>query len=95
MTGQVPDIVGLLLPDPEKLVHGAFQVLPPYGKDGKLFPQVVAVDDAEQLHGVGGGAVLPPGTDLQPGIPDPFGENILTVLDKQFIGAAHGGSSLV
>ena len=82
MAVQVVDVVGLLLPDPQQLVHRTLEGHFPDGLDGKLLPQVVAVDDTKFLHGVGGGTVLPPGTHLLVGVPHPMGQNILTILNK-------------
>ena len=93
MAVQVVDVVGFLLPDPQQLVHRALEGHFPDGLDGELLPQVVAVDDTEFLHGVGGGAVLPPGAHLLIGVPHPMGQNILTILNKQFICVAQLGSS--
>ena len=93
MAVQVVDVVGLLLPDPQQLVHRALEGHLPDGLDGKLLPQVVAVDDTEFLHRVGGGAVLPPGAHLLIGVPHPMGQNILAILNKQFICVAQLGSS--
>ena len=93
MAGEVVDVVGLLLPDPQKLVHRALEGHLADGLDGELLPQVVAVDDTEFLHGVGGGAVLPPGAHLLIGVPHPMGQNILAILNKQFICVAQLGSS--
>ena len=74
-------------------IHSRLDELLADGHDGKLFLQVVAVDHAEKLHGVGGGTVLPAGADLAVSVPDTFAQDVLTVLDKNFIGTAHGGSS--
>ena len=82
MAAQVADVVGLLLPDPQQLVHRRLEVLPADGEDGKLLSQVIAVDHPEELDGVGGGPVLPPGADRPVGVPYPFGQNIFAVPDK-------------
>ena len=60
MAGQVVDIVGFFLPDPEKLVQSRPVIDLPDGLNGELLPEVIAVDDAEQLDGMRPGvAVLP------------------------------------
>ena len=56
--GEVVDVVGLFLPDPEELVHRAFEIRAAQGEDGKLLLQIVAVDKAKFFDRVGGGAVL-------------------------------------
>ena len=92
---QIMDIVGFFLPDPQKLVHRAFERHAADGLDRELLPQVVAVDDAEALHGMGGGAILPPGAHLQIGIPNAVAQDLLAVLDEQLVCAAHVHSSRV
>ena len=93
--GQRPDVVGLLLPDPQQLLHRAFQVHPPDGLDGKFLPQIIAVDQAETFDRMGGGAVLPPGADRQMGVPGAPGQNLLAVSQKDLVCFAHGASSSV
>ena len=91
---QVMDVVGLLLPDPQQLVHRRFPVGPPQGQDGEFLLQVVAVHNAEFLDGVGGGAVLPVGADFPVGVPDAVFQNIPAIFNETDIGVAHGGSLL-
>ena len=90
---QVVDVVGLLLPDPQKLVHRGLQKLPADGENGEFSAQVIPVDHPKELNGMGGSPVLPAGTDLPVGVPHSPGKNVLTVLNKDLIGVAHGGPS--
>ena len=92
---QVVNVVGLLLPNPQQLIHSTFQVHPADGLDGKLLPEVVAVDQAEQLNGMGRGSILPPWADGQVRVPRTLGQDLPAVLLKKFIGFAHGFSSWV
>ena len=86
---QVVDIVGLLLPNPEKLVDAGLEVCPPQGQDGEFLTEVVAVDDAEFLHRVGGGAVGPVGTHLLVGVPHAVLQNVPAVLFEYLVSVAH------
>ena len=86
---QIPNVVGFLLPNPQKFLHGGFPIGAPQGQDGEFLPQVVAVHNAEFLHGVGGGAVLPMGADLEIRVPHAAVQNIPAVPDKKFVSAAH------
>ena len=86
---QVMDVVGLLLPDPQKLVDAGFEIGAADGENGKLLPQVIAVDDAEFLHRVGRSTVLPVGADVLVCVPHPVFQDVPAVLLKYFIGAAH------
>ena len=86
---QVVDVVGLLLPDPQKLVDAGFEIGAADGENGKLLPQVIAVDDAEFLHRVGRSTVLPVGADVLVCVPHPVFQDVPAVLLKYFIGAAH------
>ena len=70
MAVQIVDIVGLLLPDPQQLVHSGLEILLAHGEHGELLPQVIAVHHAEELDGVGGAAVLPPGAHLPIRVPN-------------------------
>ena len=90
---QVVDVVGLLLPDPQQFVHRGLPVGPAEGQDGELLLKVIAVDDPEFFHSVGGSTVLPMGTDGQVCVPDPVVQNVPAVLQKERIGTAHGGPS--
>ena len=91
---QVVNVVGLLLPDPQQLVHRRLPVGAAQGQNGEFLLQVVPVDNAEFLDGMGGCAVLPSRTDLPVGVPDAVGENFTAVLNKAFVSIAHGGHSL-
>ena len=86
---QVVDVVGLLLPDPQQLVDAGLEVRPADGEDGELRLQVVAVDDAEFLHRVGGGAVGPVGTHLLVGVPHAVLQNVPAVLFEYLVSVAH------
>ena len=92
---QVPDVVGLLLPDPQQFVHGGFPIGPAQGQDGKLLLQIVAVDDAEFLYGVGGRSILPAGTDFQLRVPYAVGQDLPAVFYKNLISAAHSNPPVV
>ena len=87
---EVADVVGLPLPDPQQLVHRVPKGHFSEGLDGKLLPEVVAVDNPEALDGVGGGPVGPPGPDRQVRVPGPVGQNLLAVGKEDFVGIAHG-----
>ena len=86
---QVMDIVGLLLPDPEELVHRRLEVLSADSDDGKLLFQVIAVNHPKELDGVGGRPVLPLGAHRAVGVPHALGQNIFTVLNEYLIGVTH------
>ena len=64
MAVQVMDVVGLPLPDPQKLVGGRLDGSPPEGQGGKFLPQVIAVHNAEALYGIGRRSVRPVGPYL-------------------------------
>ena len=89
--GEVADVVGLFLPDPEELIHRAFQIRAAQREDGKLLLQIVAVDKAEFFDRVGGGAVLPMGADGEVVIAHAVIEDIEAVGTEDLIGVAHGG----
>ena len=86
---QVMDIVGLLLPDPQQLIHRRFQILLPHGDDRELLPQVIAVDHPTELHRVGGRAILPAGPDLPVRVPDAPAQDRSAILNKNLIGITH------
>ena len=86
---EVVNVVGLLLPDPQQLVDAGFEIGAADGENGKLLPQVIAVDDAEFLHRVGRSTVLPLGADVLVCVPHPVFQDVPAVLLKYFIGAAH------
>ena len=89
VAGQVVDVVGLLLPDPQKLVHRALEGHFADGLHREFRPQIVAVDDTEFLHRVGRGAVSPPGAHLLLRVPHPVGQNLLAIFNEQLVRAAH------
>ena len=86
---EIVDVVGFLLPDPQQLVDAGLEIGAAQGENGELLPQVVAVDDAEFFHRVGGRTVLPVGAHLQLRVPYAVGQNIPAVLDKAFVCIAH------
>ena len=86
---QIVDVVGLLLPDPQQLVDAGFEVRPPQGQNGEFLTEVVAVDDAELLHRVGGGTVGPVGTHLLVGVPHAVLQNVPAVLFEYLVSVAH------
>ena len=92
---EVVDVVGLFLPDPQQLVDAGFEIGAAQRQNGELLPQVIAVDDAELFHRVGGGAVLPAGTDILVGVPHAVGQNINAILTENLISAAHRCSSYI
>lgn len=63
---EVVDVVGLLLVDPQDLVHRGLESGAAQRQRRELLAQVVAVGDTEVLDGVGRGAVLPNRADLLP-----------------------------
>ena len=76
----------------EELVHAALEGHSADGLDRELGAQVVTVHNSSALPC----RLSPsaPGSDGQIGIPGPVGEDIFTVLNKQFIRAAHRRSSV-
>ena len=64
MAVEVMHVIGLLLIDPQDLVHGRFEGRTTQGKRRKLLTQVVAGRDTKVFNGIGRGAVLPHRTDL-------------------------------
>ena len=63
---------------------------PAEGQDGELLLKVIAVDDPEFFHSVGGSTVLPMGTDGQVCVPDPVVQNVPAVLQKERIARLMG-----
>ncbi len=72
-----------------KLVHRALEGHFADGLHREFRPQIVAVDNAEFLHRVGGGAVSPPGAHLLLRVPHPVGQNLLAIFNEQLVRAAH------
>ena len=88
------DVVGLLLVDPEHLVHGTPEGRAAQRESGKLLSQVIAVAYAKLLDGVGGRAVLPVRAD-----PLTLGrraalDDVRAHPDKDVIGSAHAVASV-
>ena len=88
--GKVMDVVRLLLPDPEKLVHRAFEIGAAERENGKFLLQVVAVDKTELFDRVGGGAVGPVRTNGEVIVAHAALQNVETVGAEDLIGVAHG-----
>ena len=89
-------VVGLLLPDPEQLVNGAFPVGAAYREYWELAPQVVTVDYAELLDRVSRGAVvLPVWTDVLVGVPIAIFKYVPAVFYEDFVGIAHVPASII
>ena len=91
---QLMDVVGLLLPDPQQLVHRAFPEGAAYGEYGELLGEIVTVDYAKALDRVGALAVLPARADVQLRVPEAVVEDITAVLYEQLVRAAHGFTSV-
>ena len=90
MAAQVVDVVRLLLPDPQQLVHGGLPIGAPQRQQRKLLGQVVAVDDAELLDRVRRSAVvLPVGAHGPVGIPDAVFQYVAAVADEYLVCVAH------
>ena len=64
MAIEVMHVIGLLLIDPQNLVHGRLKRRATQGERGELLAQIVARRDTEVFNGIGRGAVLPHRTDL-------------------------------
>ena len=91
MPTEVVDIVGLLLPDPQKLVDTGLEVRSADGEDRELLAQVVTIYDAEFFDGVGGRTVLPVGAHVLVGIPYAVGEDFPAIVLEYTVCVAHGG----
>ena len=90
VAAQVVDVVRLLLPDPQQLVHGGLPVGAPQRQQRKFFGQVIAVDDAELFDRVRWRAVvLPVGAHRLIGVPDAVRQNVAAVADKDLVCVAH------
>ena len=88
---QLVDVVGLLLPDPQQLVHRAFPEGAAYGEYGELLGEIVTVYYAKALDRVGALAVLPARADVQLRVPEAVVEDITY---EQLVRAAHGFTSV-
>ena len=86
---EIMDVVGFFLPDPQQFVHRGFPIGPPESENGELLLEIVAVDNAEFLNGMGGGAVVPVGTDILVGIPHAGVQNLPAGADEKRVGLAH------
>ena len=93
---QVVDVVRLLLPDPQQLVHGGLPVGAAQREERKLLGEIIAVHDAEFLHRVRRSAVvLPARAHLAVGVPDAVCQNLFTVLNEYLICVAHSDAPLI
>ena len=86
---KIVDIVGFLLPDPEDLIHSAFQRRLPQRQRRKFFPQIIAVHHAEPLDGIGRGSVLPHRAYLLALGAGAVVNNVFAHVDKSNICRAH------
>jgi len=86
---EVMDVVGLLLPDPQKLINTGLEVGAAQGQDGELLLQIIAVHKTELFHRVGGGTVLPMGTHRKVRVPNTAIQYIAAVGLENFVRAAH------
>ena len=80
MAAQLGNQVGLLLPDPQQLVQGGLPVGAAQGHQRELLFQIVAIDHAELLNGMGGSAIGPLRAHFQILIGKTVIENIQTCL---------------
>ena len=64
MAVEVMDVIGLLLIDPQDLVHGRFKRRATQRERGELLAQVVTCRNAKVFNGIGRGAILPHRADL-------------------------------
>ncbi|MPM97055.1 hypothetical protein SDC9_144228 [bioreactor metagenome] len=79
---QVADIVRLLLPDPQKLVHRRLPIGAPQRQNRELRGEVIAVYNAEFFDGMGGSPVLPMRPDLLVRVPDAVLQDVPAILKK-------------
>ena len=89
MTVEVVNVVGLFLPYPKDFVDGGGVVYLAERHEGEFLLQVIAVDQAKFLDGVGGGAVVPFGTNLKVGVPHAVFQYIPAVFYENFISIRH------
>jgi len=89
MTLQIVDIVRLLLPNPQQLVHSRLDELLADCEDGKFLLQIITVDHTKQLDCMGGASVFPTRTHLLVGIPDTLSQNVFAILNEYGISVAH------
>ena len=64
MAVEIMHVIGLLLIDPQDLVHGRLKRRTTQGERGKLLAQIIARRDTKVFNGIGRGAVLPHRADL-------------------------------
>ena len=64
MAVEIMHVIGLLLIDPQNLVHGRLKRRTTQGERGELLAQIIARRDTKVFNGIGRGAVLPHRTDL-------------------------------
>ena len=64
MAVEVMHVIGLLLIDPQDLVHSGLERRTTQRKRGELLAQVIARRNAKVFNGIGRGAVLPHRADL-------------------------------
>ena len=92
MAAEVMDVVGFLLPDPQKLLNAGLVERAAQRHDGKFLAQIVAVHHAEFFDGVRRRAVLPMRAHRAVTIPYAVFQNIAAGLDIQLVSSAHGNS---
>lgn len=95
MAAQVTDAIGLFLPDPKQLVHRALPVGTAKGHDGEFLCQIIAVYNAKLFDGMGRGAILPVGTNLQMFVGKAMLQNVQTGLAVKLICSAHSHTSVI
>ena len=88
------DIVRFLLPYPQKLLDGGFEVRPPDRDYREFLLKIVAVDKPEQLYRVCGRAVVPFRAHVEIGIPGAVFEDIRNIFLEYFVCNAHSSFSL-
>ena len=89
MAVEVMNVIGLLLIDPQDLVHRRLKRRAAQGKRGELLAQVVACRNAKVFNGIGRGAILPHRTDLLPLGGGAMVQNIAAHGYKLLISLAH------
>ena len=59
VTVKIMNIIGFLLPDPEDLIHGAFQRSFTKSKCREFLAQIVTVHNSETFNGISRGTIFP------------------------------------
>ena len=59
MAVKIMDVIRFLLPDPQNLIHGAFQCCFTKCQCRKFFPEVITIDHTKFLDGICRSAILP------------------------------------